>query len=89
MDTLGFRIEWNNSGDARMRRSNYSLTLPFWSIFLLICGYPLGRYIIAVIRRQREDRIALGLCPCCGEPVAENATRCGACDQPVGALKPR
>ena len=62
------------------------MTLPYWFIMLLALAFPLGSYAMAVLRRQQEDRAALGLCPRCGEPIDESAARCRGCDKPVAVL---
>jgi hypothetical protein len=61
------------------------ITLPLWSIFGATMAYPFGLYVAGVVRRQREDRIALGLCPRCGSAVKDGSERCPGCDRPVPA----
>jgi hypothetical protein len=72
------------SGDVD--RSVASLTLPWWVVFFAFATFPLYRYCTNVVKRQQEDRIALGLCPCCGEPVNEFLPSCQACNKPIVAL---
>jgi hypothetical protein len=71
---------------ADVDRASLTLTLPWWLIFIVLSCYPVLRYVRNVIRRQREDRMALGLCPCCGEPVSELLQACRGCDKPVVLL---
>ncbi|WP_428939984.1 hypothetical protein [Fontivita pretiosa] len=81
--SLGFHFDhWSNSSPTSRQRQ-LTVTVPFWAIFLALIGYPLGRYVAGVVRRQREDRLALGLCPRCGVPLNDALSRCPGCDRPI------
>ncbi len=71
--------------DGAGRRLRMGLTVPVWSVFAACMSYPFAVYVAGVLRRQREDRIALGLCPRCGYAVKDDAQRCPGCDRPVPA----
>jgi hypothetical protein len=71
--------------DGATYRRRMALTVPIWSIFTLAMTYPFGLYVAGVIQRQREDRLALGLCPRCGCAVKDGSDRCPGCDRPVPA----
>jgi rubrerythrin len=51
----------------------------------LTMSYPFGLYVAGVLRRQREERLALGLCPRCGVPIKDPSQRCPGCDRPIPA----
>jgi hypothetical protein len=81
--SLGFHFDhWSNSSPTTRQRQ-LTITVPFWAIFLALISYPLGRYVAGVVRRQREDRLALGLCPRCGVPLNDALMRCPGCDRPI------
>jgi hypothetical protein len=62
-------------------RRSFSMTVPFWALFTLATAYPIWRYIAGVVQRQREDRLAVGLCPRCGVAVRDEFLRCPGCDR--------
>jgi hypothetical protein len=80
---LGFQLYTNAESDDAAQRTDRGLTVPYWAIFLLLVGYPLWRYIARVVRHQREDRLAMGLCPTCGEPIDAQTARCRICNKPT------
>jgi hypothetical protein len=69
-----------NDGVSRRR---IWAAVPFWLLFALVFAYPMCSYIGGVLRRQREDREALGLCPRCGVPLKDDSMKCPGCDRPV------
>lgn len=77
---------FRDQSDDGVDTTDTRLTLPWWMIVLTLAAYPTFKYVVCVVRRQREDRIALGLCPRCGEPVNELIPACRGCDLPVGIL---
>ncbi len=87
ISSLGFQTATaRGRSDEGWRETLGWVTIPYWFILSLACAYPLGSYARAVLRRQREERIALGLCPRCGEPVDDSLVRCRGCDKPVAIL---
>jgi hypothetical protein len=63
------------------------LTMPFWAAFALTAAFPLGHFVAGVLHRQREDRLALGLCPRCGVALTSDSDRCPGCDKPVAVAR--
>jgi hypothetical protein len=72
----------NTSGDGVSRRRIWAAA-PFWLLFAVFFSYPMIRYVGGVLRRQREDREALGLCPRCGVPLKTGSMKCPGCDRVV------
>lgn len=69
------------------RQRQFALTLPFWAVCAVTAAYPIGSYIAGVIRRQREDRLALGLCPRCGMALKGGEQRCPCCAKPLAIVR--
>ena len=87
LGSLGFCFYNSHQVNSEVAQGHLFITFPFWSLFVLTAAYPVGLYVAGVVRRQREDRIALGLCPRCGVPLNEDSDRCPGCDKPVPALR--
>jgi hypothetical protein len=83
MSALGFFGRNFVTDTPDSHRWRLAVTVPFWALFVLAAGYPIGRYIAGVLQRQREERLALGLCPRCGVPMKDELSRCPGCDKPV------
>jgi hypothetical protein len=84
LSSLGFYWAHYAEGSDDTRRVNrFVVTIPFWAIFTVTMSYPLGLYVAGVLRRQREDRLALGLCPRCGVAMRDECERCPGCDRPM------
>ena len=64
-------------------RRRFTAAIPFWALFAASAAFAMWTYIAGVLRRQREDREALGLCPRCGVPLKSEFTKCPGCDRPV------
>ena len=60
----------------------FVLTVPLWLLLLLACGYPATRYAVRVVRQERDQRIALGMCPRC-ECDVRGMQRCPSCGKNV------
>jgi hypothetical protein len=85
--SLGLHWRSTLSDTNGVYRRRISFALPFWLLFALTAGYPMFRYIAGVLRRQREDREALGLCPRCGVPLKNDFTKCPGCDRPLQVVQ--
>jgi hypothetical protein len=83
LSSLGFHWRHTVSYPDGVYRRRLAAVVPYWLLFALSAGYPMWRYIAGVLRRQREDREALGLCPRCGVPVRSDCARCPGCDRVV------
>jgi hypothetical protein len=62
-----------------VQRRAVTLTVPLWLLASLTAAYPLSRYVLGVLAREREERIVLGLCPRCGVDVRQCPARCPTC----------
>jgi hypothetical protein len=87
LGSLGFQWYRTRDNFSGVRHTDYTFALPFWALFFLATAYPLSRYVGGVIKRQREDRIALGLCPACGTPMSQDQSRCPGCDKPMALAR--
>jgi len=85
--SLGFQFFHRNDDLQGSDHTFYVLAIPFWALFFMTIAYPLSRYVGGVVKRQREERIALGLCPTCGTPMNENQSRCPGCDKPMALAR--
>jgi hypothetical protein len=81
--SLGFQTAAYREQYPGVVRSRRLYSMPMWAIFLLTAAYPVSRYLSAVMRQQQEDRLALGMCPTCGNCVDDCTERCPACDHKV------
>lgn len=79
-------VMFRDRPNEALARDTGLLILPWWLLVVLFAAYPTTKYVTCVVRRQQEDRIALGLCPRCGVPVNEMVSACQGCDRPVGML---
>jgi hypothetical protein len=87
LNSLGIQGSyWRGTTDEGLNGLQAVLTLPYWVPFFLALSYPGFIYVRKVVRQQQEDRLAMGLCPRCGEPIDERSSRCRGCDKPVGVL---
>ena len=77
------------SFDGVMQRSSFGFGVPLWLLIALCASYPMTRFIIGVIRREREERILLGLCPRCGVDVRAGPTRCPSCGKRSPLIVPQ
>jgi len=85
MGALGFRY-YNDDVDFRfvpIPVHLFAVGVPMWAILLLTACYPVGQYVRGVIQRQRQERIALGLCPTCGLAIGEDEERCPGCNRRI------
>jgi hypothetical protein len=85
--TLGFHGRNAVTVTPQSWRRRFALTVPFWVVFMIGTAYPIWRYVAGVLERQREDRLALGLCPRCGVALKDNFSRCPGCDRPVAVAR--
>jgi hypothetical protein len=80
---LGFQYSKFREAYPGVERVRWQMVFPAWLIFLLTAAYPMSRYMLAVIRQQQEERMALGMCPTCGSCVDDLTDRCPGCDHKV------
>jgi hypothetical protein len=86
---IDFRIERGSSFDGTTHRGGFNVGAPLWLLIGLTASYPMLRFVIGVIRRERQERIILGLCPRCGVDVRTGPPRCPACGKRKPLLLPQ
>ena len=86
---IDFRIDRGTSFDGTTRRSGFNFGAPLWLLIGLTASYPMLRFVIGVVRRERQERIILGLCPRCGVDVRTGPPRCPACGKRKPLLLPQ
>jgi hypothetical protein len=86
---IDFQIDRGTSFDGTTRRSGFGAGVPMWMLIGLTAMYPMLRFIIGVVRRERQERIILGLCPRCGVDVRTGPPRCPACGKRSPLLLPQ
>jgi hypothetical protein len=77
------------SSDGVVQRRGFGFGAPLWLLIGLTAGYPMLRFVIGVVRRERQERILLGLCPRCGVDVRAGPSRCPACGKRSPLLVPQ
>jgi hypothetical protein len=92
--SFGFQVLYDD--EAELRPPNLQaipgwrlgIGIPLWAMLCLTAGYPVGRYVLRAIRAQRQERLALGLCPACGLAINAQTSRCPGCNRriAVGAV---
>ena len=68
--SLGFAY----SGTVR----DWYIAVPFWAIVATF-GLPVALWCVGWRRRQKRNRVALGLCPDCGYDLRATPHRCPEC----------
>jgi len=61
--------------------------LPLWLILLLTAGYPVARYVLSVLARQQQERLAVGMCPRC-ECDVRGKEKCPSCGRAIAPVLP-
>lgn len=86
LDLVGVHHTREQRDDGTTQRELISLTIPLWLPMMLALAYPLVRFFCGVVRRERLERIALGLCPRCGFNVRAAPESCPICGKrlPLG-----
>lgn len=87
LTSLGFQVRRSGFRNESTAQRGYWITIPYWGVALCMGLYPMGVYVAGVLRRQREDRLALGLCPRCGVPMQADRTHCPGCDLATAAFR--
>ena len=86
---IDFQIDRGTSPDGMSQRSSFGAGGPLWLLIGLAVSYPMVRFVIGVIRRERQERIILGLCPRCGVDVRAGPLRCPSCGKRKPLLLPQ
>jgi hypothetical protein len=86
---IDFQIDRGTSFDGTTRRSGFGAGAPLWLLIGLTVGYPMIRFVVGVVRRERQERIILGLCPRCGVDVRTGPLRCPVCGKRKPLLLPQ
>lgn len=85
---IDFAID-RGSTDGLTQRRGFNAGAPLWLLIGIAAGYPMIRFVIGVVRRERQERILLGLCPRCGVDVRAGPTRCPSCGKRKPLLLPQ
>ena len=56
-----------------------NMTIPLWLPLVIVFTYPLIRFMRGIVRRERMERVVMGLCPRCGIDVRNSPDRCPVC----------
>lgn len=86
---IDFQVERGTSADGLTQRSGFGAGAPMWILIGLTSSYPMLRFVIGVVRRERQERIILGLCPRCGVDVRAGPLRCPVCGKRKPLLLPQ
>jgi hypothetical protein len=86
---IDFQHERGTSFDGLTQRRVFGAGAPLWILIGLLVTYPMLRFVIGVVRRERQERIILGLCPRCGVDVRTGPLRCPVCGKRKPLLLPQ
>jgi hypothetical protein len=67
------------SADVHPIASSYQALLPCWFVALALAVPPCLWIVRRLVRRRRERRTGLGLCPACGYDLRATPGRCPEC----------
>ena len=80
--SLGVHFASTHRESPGSQRHSYFVTIPLWLLLLVFGAYPATHYARHVIREERAERIARGVCPHCDSGVTGLA-RCPSCGKVV------